>query len=125
MSRGRRVSIKEFLMNSRIVAGVGNIYANEALFRAGIHPKAAAGRISVMRYRTLVQCVRDTLNAALRAGGSSLRDWLHSDGSSGYFQQHYLVYDRRDAACRHCRTPIREIRQGQRASFYCPTCQRR
>lgn len=124
-SRTRRVSIKEFLMNSHIVAGVGNIYANEALFRAGIDPRTRVGRISQERYRTLIAGVRTTLTAALAAGGSSLRDWLHADGSSGYFQQQYYVYDRRGEACRHCKTPIREIRQGQRASFFCPLCQRR
>jgi formamidopyrimidine-DNA glycosylase len=124
-SRARRVSIKEFLMNSRIVAGVGNIYANEALYRAGIDPRTRVGRLSRERYRALVASVRATLNAALAAGGSSLRDWLHADGSSGYFQQQYFVYDRRGEACRRCGTPIREIRQGQRASFFCPRCQRR
>ena len=124
-SRGRRISIKELLMNSHIVVGVGNIYANEALFRAGIRPRTSAGRISLERYRVLVECVRDTLKAALIAGGSSLRDWLHADGSTGYFQQQYFVYDRADEACRRCSTPIREIRQGQRASYYCPVCQRR
>jgi formamidopyrimidine-DNA glycosylase len=72
----------------------------------------------------LVECVRDTLNAALIAGGSSLRDWLHADGSTGYFQQQYCVYGQADEACRRCGTPIREIRQGQRASYYCPVCQR-
>lgn len=123
-SRGRRVSIKEFLMNSHIVVGIGNIYANEALFRARIRPRTSAGRISLERYRVLVECVRDTLNAALIAGGSSLRDWLHADGSTGYFQQQYCVYGQADEACRRCGTPIREIRQGQRASYYCPVCQR-
>ena len=112
-------------MNARIVVGVGNIYAAEALFRAGIDPRARAGRISLARYRLLVQAVRDTLNAALVAGGSTLRDWLHADGSTGYFQQQYFVYDRRDDACRNCSTPIRLIRQGQRASYFCPLCQRR
>lgn len=124
-SRGRRVSIKEFLMNSRVVVGVGNIYANESLFHAGIDPRTSAGRISLARYRALVEAVRATLDAALKAGGSSLRDWLHADGGSGYFQQHYFVYDRRGEMCRQCAAPIREIRQGQRASFFCPNCQRR
>jgi formamidopyrimidine-DNA glycosylase len=125
LSRGRQVSIKEFLMNSRTVAGVGNIYANEALFRAGIDPRTYAGRVSLKRYGDLVDAVRATLDAALDAGGSSLRDWLHADGASGYFQQQYFVYARGAQACRHCAAPIREIRQGQRASFFCPRCQRR
>jgi formamidopyrimidine-DNA glycosylase len=124
-SRGRRVSIKEFLMNSRIVVGVGNIYANESLFRAGIDPRTSAGRISRKRYVALVDAVRATLDAALDAGGSSLRDWMHADGGSGYFQQQYFVYARAGEGCRRCTQPIREIRQGQRASFFCPTCQRR
>lgn len=124
-SRGRSASIKEILMNARIVAGIGNIYANEALFRARIHPKTAAGRIGLKRYHALVGAVRDTLTAALAAGGSSLRDWRHADGSIGYFQQQYFVYGRGGEPCRHCATPIREIRQGQRATYYCPRCQRR
>ena len=123
-SRGRQVSIKELLMNSHVVVGVGNIYANEALFRARIHPRTSAGRISLKRYRVLVECIRDTLNAALIAGGSSLRDWLHADGATGYFQQQYFVYDQADKPCRRCGTTIREFRQGQRASYYCPSCQR-
>jgi formamidopyrimidine-DNA glycosylase len=124
LSRGRRASIKEFLMNARVVAGIGNIYANEALFRAGIHPRAPAGRIGIDRYRALVEAVRDTLSAALEAGGSSLRDWHHADGGLGYFQQQYFVYGRCGEPCRRCGTAIREIRQGQRATCYCPRCQR-
>lgn len=124
-SRGRRVSIKDFLMNAHIVVGVGNIYASEALFRAGIDPRTPAGRVSRARYERLVSSVRKTLAAALRAGGSSLRDWIHADGTSGYFQQQYFVYDRGGQACRRCSAAIREIRQGQRASYYCPACQRR
>lgn len=124
-TRGRRASIKETLMDAHVVAGVGNIYANEALFRAGIHPRAAAGRISLHRYASLVQAVRDTLADAIRAGGSSLRDWRHADGSLGYFQQQYFVYGRAGEACRRCEAPIRELRQGQRATYFCARCQRR
>lgn len=124
-SRRRRIAIKEWLMSSQVVAGVGNIYANEALFRAGIDPRASAGRISRARYERLVDAVRGTLTDALAAGGSSLRDWHHADGSLGYFQQQYFVYGRDNQACRSCATRIRAIRQGQRASFFCPTCQRR
>lgn len=125
VSRGRRASIKETLMNARVVAGVGNIYANEALFRSRIDPRSPAGRISLRRCANLVQAVRETLLAAIEAGGSSLRDWHQADGSPGYFQQQYFVYDRRGKPCRHCGTPVRAIRQGQRATFYCPRCQRR
>ena len=124
-TRGRRASIKEMLMNARIVAGVGNIYANEALFRAGIDPRTAAGRIGLKRYTGLADAVRETLGAAIRAGGSSLRDWHHADGSLGYFQQQYFVYGRTDEPCRRCGCVIRELRQGQRATYYCPRCQRR
>lgn len=124
-TRSRRTSIKEILLNGRIVVGVGNIYANEALHRAGIDPRTPAGRISRSRYAALIEAVQMTLQAALAAGGSSLRDWIHSDGASGYFQQQYLVYGRTGLPCRRCGETIREVRQGQRASFYCPRCQRR
>lgn len=124
VTRGRTASVKEVLMMGRIVSGVGNIYANEALFRAGIDPRRAAGRVSLARYARLVKEVRETLEAAIVAGGSSLRDWLHADGTAGYFQQDYYVYDRAGEPCRRCGAPIRTLRQGQRASFLCPVCQR-
>jgi formamidopyrimidine-DNA glycosylase len=124
-TRGRRASIKETLMNARVVAGVGNIYANEALFRSRIHPRTPAGGISLQRCAALVSAVQSTLHEAIEAGGSSLRDWHHADGSLGYFQQRYFVYDREGEPCRMCRTLIRAIRQGQRATYYCPRCQRR
>jgi formamidopyrimidine-DNA glycosylase len=125
VTRGRRASIKETLMNARVVVGVGNIYASEALFRAGIDPRAAAGSIGIRRYAKLVEAVRATLADAIRAGGSSLRDWRHADGSLGYFQQQYFVYGRTGEACRRCAAPIRELRQGQRATYFCARCQRR
>jgi formamidopyrimidine-DNA glycosylase len=112
-------------MNSRVVAGVGNIYANEALFRSRIHPRTPAGLLSERRCAALVAAVRKTLEEAIEAGGSSLRDWHHADGSLGYFQQRYFVYDRAGSGCRTCGTPIRAIRQGQRATYFCPRCQRR
>ena len=124
-TRGRRASIKETLMNARVVVGVGNIYASEALFRSRIHPRTPAGTISLRRYAVLVTAVQETLREAIEAGGSSLRDWHHADGSLGYFQQRYFVYDREGEACRVCATPVRAIRQGQRATYYCPRCQRR
>ena len=122
-TRGSRVSIKQTLMNHHVVVGVGNIYANEALFLAGINPKIAAGRISVARYERLVRAVKQTLQQAIEAGGSSLRDFVHSDGTHGYFQQHYWVYGREGQRCKKCSRIIQHIRQGQRASFYCPACQ--
>jgi formamidopyrimidine-DNA glycosylase len=123
-SRGRRVGAKQLLMDHRLVVGIGNIYANESLFRARIHPRVPAGRLSLARCERLVAAVRATLEDALAAGGSSLRDFVQSDGSSGYFQQQYFVYDRAGAACRVCGTPIRGVVQGQRATYYCPACQR-
>ena len=124
-TRSRRAGIKLALMDSRVVVGVGNIYANESLFRARINPKAAAGRLSLERCERLAVAVRETLRDALVAGGSTLRDFVGADGSPGYFQQQYSVYDRESVACRACATPIRRVVQGQRSTFYCPTCQRR
>ena len=122
-TRGRDVGIKQLLMNARVIVGVGNIYANESLFKAGIHPRSRAGRLSRERCARLVDAVRETLVAAIAAGGSSLRDFVHSDGTSGYFQQHYYVYDRAALPCRVCGAGIRVARLGQRSSFYCSTCQ--
>jgi len=123
-SRGRNTAIKLFLMDSKIVVGVGNIYANEALFRAGIRPQTPAGRISRPRYERLVEVIKETLQDAIAAGGSSLRDFVNSQGKPGYFQQQYFVYGRTDEPCRRCSTPIRQIRQGQRSTFFCPICQK-
>ncbi|MDP1559028.1 MAG: bifunctional DNA-formamidopyrimidine glycosylase/DNA-(apurinic or apyrimidinic site) lyase [Nitrosomonas sp.] len=123
-TRGCRANIKVMLMNNRIVVGIGNIYANEALFRAGINPKVAAGRIGLNRYKRLVRAVKEILVLAIEAGGSSLRDFVNSDGNPGYFQQQYWVYGRAGQPCRKCGAIIRQIKQGQRSSFYCPKCQR-
>jgi formamidopyrimidine-DNA glycosylase len=122
-TRGRRVAIKLALMDHRIVVGVGNIYAAESLFRAGIHPRTRAGRVSADRYDRLAAAVRATLEDAIAAGGSTLRDFVQSDGSPGYFQQQYFVYDRAGEACRTCGRPIRRVVQGQRSTFFCPGCQ--
>ena len=123
--RGRRASIKETLMNAHVVVGVGNSYASESLFRAGIDPRARAGHISLRRCEALVAAIKHTLSDALQAGGSSLRDWHHADGSLGYFQQQYFAYDRAGEPCRRCGAPIRTLRQGQRATYFCSVCQRR
>jgi len=123
-TRGRDVGVKLLLMNASVVVGIGNIYANESLFRAGIHPRTRAGRLSRARCERLVAAVRDTLLAALAAGGSSLRDFVHSDGASGYFQQQHYVYDRAALPCRVCGAAIRAARLGQRSSFFCATCQK-
>jgi formamidopyrimidine-DNA glycosylase len=122
-TRGRETPIKLAIMNNEIVTGVGNIYANEALFRAGISPKAAAGRLSLQRCEKLVHAIKETLTAAIAAGGSSLRDFFSTDGAPGYFQQNYMVYSRQGEPCRICNTPIRGIRLGQRSTFYCTRCQ--
>jgi len=124
-TRGRNAPIKQLLMDSHLVVGIGNIYASESLFRAGIDPRTAAGKIALKRFERLVPEIRATLEAAIAAGGSSLRDFIHSDGSSGYFQQQYFVYGRDGKTCHRCGGKIRSLRQGQRATFYCPRCQRR
>jgi formamidopyrimidine-DNA glycosylase len=124
VTRGRHAWIKQVLMNANLVVGVGNIYANESLFRAGVHPRRRAARLTKAQCARLVQSVRDTLEAALAAGGSSLRDFVHSDGASGYFQQQCYVYDRAGLPCRVCGSPVRVARLGNRSSFYCAHCQK-
>lgn len=121
---GLSAAIKPTLMDSHRVVGIGNIYASESLFRAGIDPRTPAGKVSQKRLARLVPAIKATLAAAIAAGGSSLRDFIHSDGSSGYFQQQYFVYGRSGEPCRVCGRPIRELRQGQRATFFCVRCQR-
>lgn len=123
LTRGRTVAIKQALLAGDIVVGVGNIYCSESLFRAGIRPTTPAGRISLPRYERLASAVRETLAEAIARGGSTLRDFVGSDGSSGYFQLDCFVYDRAGEPCRVCGTPIRQIVQGQRSTFYCPHCQ--
>lgn len=122
-TRECRASIKQMLMNSHVVVGIGNIYANEALFLAGINPKIAAGRIGMTRYEKLVQAIKQILQLAIEAGGSSLRDFVNSDGNPGYFQQQYWVYGRGGECCKKCDREIKQIKQSQRSSFYCPRCQ--
>ncbi len=123
VARGRAVSIKEFIMNGRVVVGVGNIYASESLFIAGIHPKRAAERISLARHERLVDAIKRTLSKAIRAGGSSLRNYVQANGDLGNFQVQAFVYDREGLPCRVCKTPIHAIRQGQRSTYFCPACQ--
>lgn len=123
-SRGKSVAVKQFIMDSHVVTGVGNIYANEALFHAGIHPARASGRISRQRYDLLAESIRSTLKRALNAGGSTIRDFRGSNGESGYFQLDYRVYGRAGEPCMSCGAAIRQLRQGQRSTFYCPACQR-
>jgi len=123
-TRKRSAPIKQVLLSGDIVVGVGNIYACESLFRAGISPKTPAARISRARYDKLAEAIRDILADAIVQGGSTLRDFIAVNGQSGYFQQTYFVYDRAGVPCRNCSTPVRQIKQGQRSTFYCAICQR-
>jgi len=123
-SRGRKVGIKLFVMDQKIVVGVGNIYAAEALFAAGIHPRRAAGAVSLPRYERLADEVKRILAHAITRGGTTLRDFLAPDGAPGYFEQELFAYGRAGEPCKVCGTPIRAIVQGQRSTFYCPRCQR-
>lgn len=123
-TRRRSAAIKLVLMDSHVVAGVGNIYANEALFHAGIHPRTPAYRLSRARCATLAQAIRKTLEQAIVAGGSSLRDYVGSDGMAGNFQSQFMAYGRGGEPCQRCGVAIKEMRQGQRSTFYCPKCQR-
>ena len=123
-SRGRAAAVKLFLMDQAIVGGVGNIYASEALFAAGIHPKRAAGSVSRERYARLAAEVKRILAYAIRRGGTTLRDFISPDGTPGYFEQELAVYGRAGEPCRVCGTPIRASVIGQRSTFHCPRCQR-
>ena len=123
-TRGRSISIKQAIMDNHVVVGVGNIYANESLFRSGIKPQLAAGKLSLVRCAKLVAEIRATLDEAIVQGGSTLRDFVNTSGQPGYFQQNYWVYGRANEPCRKCGAAIRQIKQGQRSSFYCEKCQK-
>jgi formamidopyrimidine-DNA glycosylase len=122
-ARRRKVAIKLFVMNSNLVVGVGNIYASEALFRAGIKPGRAVGRVKRAEFAKLVKAIQAVLNDAIRAGGTTLRDYVGADGTPGYFRQKLFVYERAGEPCRKCHTPIKQLRHGQRSTYYCPSCQ--
>jgi len=123
-SRGRRVSVKQFIMNAAIVVGVGNIYASESLFLAGIHPRRAAGRVARPRYDALAAAIKDVLQKAIEAGGTTLRDFYGGDGEAGYFRHELTVYGRDGEPCVRCERPLSAIVLGQRSTFYCKNCQR-
>ncbi len=123
LSRTRSVNIKSFIMNSRVVVGVGNIYANEALFRSGIHPQRKAGSLSKKRLEQLVKDIKTVLSEAIEQGGTTLRDFTSSDGKPGYFSQKLAVYGRYDEPCIHCGHPLSETRIAQRATYFCHRCQ--
>ena len=124
LTRASRVQIKPFLMDGRRIVGIGNIYASESLFLAGIAPRRRAGSLSLENCERLSATIKQTLRTAIRAGGSSLRDFVGSDGAQGYFQRRAWVYDRAGQQCRRCGNAIRRFVQGQRATYYCPACQR-
>ena len=111
-------------MDSKIVVGVGNIYASESLFKAGIHPKKAAGKVSKQKYTLLVRAIKSVLKAAIKSGGTTLRDFAKSDGKPGYFQQELNVYGRKDLPCPTCGKAITKSVIGQRATYYCTNCQK-
>jgi len=124
VTRNRSVAIKQFVMNSRVVVGVGNIYASEALFRARVAPRRAARRLTRKEADALAQAIKDVLGEAINTGGTTLRDYVNADGAPGYFRQQLFVYERAGAACRVCKSAIKQFVQGQRSTYWCSTCQR-
>jgi formamidopyrimidine-DNA glycosylase len=123
-TRKRSVAIKQLLMNAQVVVGVGNIYANEALFRAGISPRRPAGRLTRAQAQALTRAVKSVLKEAIKIGGTTLRDYVNASGTPGYFKQKLFVYERARQPCRVCKTPIKQVPQGQRSTYWCATCQR-
>ena len=123
-TRKRSVAIKQLIMNSQIVVGVGNIYASEALFRARISPRRSARRVTQAEADKLAGAIKAVLTAAIKIGGTTLRDYVNADGAPGYFRQKLFVYERAKQACRVCRSPVKQFTQGQRSTYWCSTCQR-
>lgn len=123
-TRGRKTRIKNLIMDSHVVVGVGNIYASESLFAAGVRPGRAAGRLTRAECEKLAAAIKRTLENAVKAGGSSLRDYVAADGELGYFQLHTKVYDRAGLPCKVCGTPVKKLAGGQRSTYYCPVCQK-
>lgn len=121
---GKKQLVKSFIMDSSVVVGVGNIYASEALFKAGILPTRQAGKVSRQRYHDLVDAIKETLQAAIKSGGTTLKDFVSTDGKPGYFKQKLLVYQRTGEPCVSCQAPIKQKRLNQRSTFYCTSCQR-
>ena len=121
---GRSMPVKNFIMNSSVVAGIGNIYANESLFAAGIRPSRPAGKISRKRWAHLIEKIRGVLTRAISCGGSTISDFIGASGEKGYFQITFCVYGKKDQQCPQCAAPIKAIKLGGRASFFCPRCQR-
>jgi len=123
-TRHRKISIKQMLLAGNVVVGVGNIYASESLFLAGISPFVPANEISLAKYKKLAAAIKKILAEAITKGGSTLKDFVDVNGASGYFQQNYFVYDRSGLPCLTCRTPVQQVKQGQRSTFYCVKCQK-
>ncbi len=123
-SRKRSAAIKTFIMDQKVVVGVGNIYASECLFLSGINPKKAAGKISKAKYILLVRAIKEVLAKAISEGGTTLKDFTNSEGKPGYFAQQLRVYGRKDQPCIQCQSPVKQITQGQRSSYFCPKCQK-
>jgi formamidopyrimidine-DNA glycosylase len=124
-SRGRSIAVKQFLLAGQAVVGVGNIYCSESLFEAKIHPAKAAGKLTRPECIRLANAVRLILKKAIDAGGSSLKDFVNSEGDPGHFMVQTKAYDRKDQPCKVCKTPIKQIVQGQRSTYFCPQCQKR
>ncbi|NOR69360.1 MAG: bifunctional DNA-formamidopyrimidine glycosylase/DNA-(apurinic or apyrimidinic site) lyase [Methylomarinum sp.] len=124
LAKNRKATVKSFIMDGHNVVGVGNIYASEALFMAGIHPTRQAGKVSLKRYQKLADCIKLVLQQAIEQGGTTLRDFVNEQGKPGYFQQLLTVYGRANEACIHCSTPIQQLKIAQRASYFCPACQK-
>lgn len=123
-ARGRAIPVKQFIMTNQVVVGVGNIYACESLFMAGIRPTLAASRVSLPRYERLVDAIQTVLSRSIEAGGTTLRDFVNGQGEPGYFQQTLLVYGRDGAPCVRCARPVEKIVLGGRGTYFCRTCQR-
>jgi formamidopyrimidine-DNA glycosylase len=123
-TRKRSVAIKQFIMNSQVVVGVGNIYASEALFRARVAPRRAARRLTRKEANALALAIKDVLGEAIKIGGTTLRDYVNADGAPGYFRQKLFVYERAGVACRVCKSSVKQFVQGQRSTYWCSTCQR-
>ncbi len=122
--KGKTAAIKQVIMDAHVVVGVGNIYASEALFTAGINPQQAAGKVTKPKLVKLVQAIRKVLAASIKMGGTTLRDFVNESGEPGYFKLALRVYDRAEEPCRVCKTDIQRIVQGQRSTFFCPKCQK-
>ena len=123
VSRKKKTPVKNFIMNSKVVVGVGNIYANEALFKAGIRPTKKAGKVTLKRYEVLSLEIVSILRKSIKKGGTTLRDFVNSNNKPGYFKNELMVYGRRGKTCKNCSTYLKEIRLSQRSSVYCPKCQ--